>query len=48
VDQRNRYLVCLGITVLAGTFTLMVRGPEAAVFPFLLAAALTRFQKVWR
>jgi hypothetical protein len=34
-------LICIGVIVLAGTFSMMVRGPEHALVLFLLAAAVS-------
>jgi hypothetical protein len=39
MDKRTSWLIAAAVAVLAGTFTMAVRGPEHAVFLFLVAAA---------
>ncbi|HMJ93637.1 MAG TPA: hypothetical protein VK472_06025 [Allosphingosinicella sp.] len=38
MDERTSWLTAAGVAVLAGAFTMAVRGPEPAVFLFLMAA----------
>jgi hypothetical protein len=39
MDKRTSWLMAAGVGALAGAFTMAVRGPEYAVFLFLMAAA---------
>ena len=38
MDKQKRYLMAAVVTALAGIFSMTVRGPEHAVFLFLMAA----------